>query len=562
MKRKVCMAMAALLLAGSVPVYGADITLKDVPHTFTAKVGTTEFKKDGEAQPLDVAVYLKDGYTMLPLRTFMTAALEKTSINWENDLAYVFWGRQILVFDLKGNRILVDGTELPVSGKMEVKDGRVFVPLRNWGNILNACGFHVGENDIIWNSVSRTAAVRVTVPTAEITDETEKPDFAGTGEPAAYSMEMTTAYDHMESLGNGLFLAQKFDIAVAKPGLMPSDNDTVRYLMDAEGNILQTYDTGTDRVMRGVGENAFKISRVGNVDTYYGTVDYEGNTVIPFEYSRVSSYAEGLAQVGKRVEENGIARRKIGYADSTGEIVIPLQFDDAADFSEGMAAVSIAKKLPNDDGVDLRLEYLYGYIDRTGEVVIDMKYWAAEPFSEGLAAVETEDGYGFIDKNGKEVIPCQYKWVGKFIDGKTFAVEKDTGKTWVIDQTGKKLNLVTEEYADYPEGDMKVNVVSEMKRVSLPGGRSESVEIYYDTEGEISEEEFLLRERVSEGLVAYQNGDTEKYGYIDKDGTWIISPAFDWAEPFEDGYAIVANEITLPDGTADVEWGIIEHPDK
>ena len=562
MKKFVCMAMAAMLTMGAVPAYGMDIALKDVSHTFTAKVGTTEFKKDGEAQPLDVAVYLKDGYTMLPLRTFMTAALEGTSIRWEKDLAYVFWGRQILAFDMKGNRILVDGTELPVSGKMEVKDGRVFIPLRNWGNILNACGFTVGEDDIIWDSASRTATVHVAVPTAEITDETEKPDFVGTGEMAEYSMKMTTAYDHMESLGNGLFLAQKFDIAITKPGLMPSDNGTVRYLLDAEGNILQTYDTGTDRVMRDAGEEAFKVCRVGNVDTYYGTVDYEGNTVIPFEYSRVNSYAEGLAQVVKRVEENGIARRKIGYADSTGEIVIPIQFDDAADFSEGMAAVSIAKKLPNDDGVDLRREFLYGYIDQTGKVVIDMNYLAAEPFSEGLAAVRTEEGYGFVDKNGKEVIPCQYKWVGKFIDGKTFAVEKDTDKTWVIDETGKKLKRIAEEYADYPKGDMQVNVVSEMKRVFLPGGRSEGVEIYYDTEGEISEEEFLLRERVSEGLVAYQNDNTEKYGYTDKDGKWIISPAFDWAEPFEDGYAIVANEITLENGTEDVEWGIIRHPNK
>ena len=70
MKKLVCMALSAALLAGSVPAYAADYITK-VPHTFTARVGTTEFTKDGAAQPLDVPIYIKDGYTMLPLRTFI-----------------------------------------------------------------------------------------------------------------------------------------------------------------------------------------------------------------------------------------------------------------------------------------------------------------------------------------------------------------------------------------------------------------------------------------------------------------------------------------------------------
>ena len=48
MKKLVCMALSAALLAGSVPAYAADYITK-VPHTFTARVGTTEFTKDGAA---------------------------------------------------------------------------------------------------------------------------------------------------------------------------------------------------------------------------------------------------------------------------------------------------------------------------------------------------------------------------------------------------------------------------------------------------------------------------------------------------------------------------------
>ena len=74
MKKIFCMALSAALLAGSVPAYAAEESLfTKTPHTFTARVGTTEFTKDGTAQPLDVPIYIKDSYVMLPLRTFMKA---------------------------------------------------------------------------------------------------------------------------------------------------------------------------------------------------------------------------------------------------------------------------------------------------------------------------------------------------------------------------------------------------------------------------------------------------------------------------------------------------------
>ena len=52
MKKIFCMALSAALLAGSVPAYAAEESLfTKTPHTFTARVGTTEFTKDGTAQP-------------------------------------------------------------------------------------------------------------------------------------------------------------------------------------------------------------------------------------------------------------------------------------------------------------------------------------------------------------------------------------------------------------------------------------------------------------------------------------------------------------------------------
>ena len=106
MKKIFCMALSAALLAGSMPAYAAEESLfTKTPHTFTARVGTTEFTKDGKAQPLDVAIYTKNGYTMLPLRTFMNAVLQIHPKNmiWDGkkQTATVLYGAYILIFDLK-----------------------------------------------------------------------------------------------------------------------------------------------------------------------------------------------------------------------------------------------------------------------------------------------------------------------------------------------------------------------------------------------------------------------------------------------------------------------------
>ena len=98
--------------------------------------------------------------------------------------------------------------------------------------------------------------------------------------------------------------------------------------------------------------------------------------------------------------------------------------------------------------------------------------------------------------------------------------------------------------------------------VNLPDGDHEHVRRYFDETGEISYETYLLKAGLSEGLAPYRDEQTKKYGYVNESGAWVIAPAFDVAEKFEDGYAVVQNEITLADGTKDVEWGIIRNPNR
>ena len=554
MKKLVCMALSAALLAGSVPAYAADYITK-VPHTFTAKVGTMEFTKDGAVQPLDVPIYIKDGYTMLPLRTFMKAALgEKSQMAWDNETkaATVAFGGNLIRFSIKENTIAKNGKDLPVWGKMEVKDGRVFVPLRNWSGILQSIGYLMEEGDITWDSTTKLATVRAVEQKLDPSNGLEKPALSGKGAQASYAVALSTQYDEIEPLGDGYFLAQKCtgETNIGLGHSSASGIKNVRYLLDGKGKVLHTYDTGTDVTMWGGGEQTLLVGRNTENDFGNGAIDWEGNTVIPFVYLYVDFFSEGMAAVK---DENGM-----GFVNRNGEVVIPLQFEEAKPFSDGLAVVK--KK----DGT-------YAYIDKTGKIVIDAaNYRHVESFSEGLAMVRSSDARraGFIDQTGKEVIPCQYRWAGYFRNGATYASDAE-GKNWLIDKAGKKLKRIADaEYLVYADDDrtkpnqQKNGMAMTEEIVNLPDGDHEHVRRYFDETGEISYETYRLKKGLSEGLAPYWDATAKKYGYVNESGTWVIAPAFDAAERFQDGYAVVANEIKLADGTKDVEWGIIQNPNR
>ena len=561
MKKKLCMAMAAMMIASSVSAFGAESTFAQIPHTFTAKVGTTEFKKDGEAKPLDVPVYIKDGYTMLPLRTFMNAALEKATMHWENGTADVLYGTHIFTFDVKNNKIMKNGTELSVSGKMEVRDGRVFVPLRNWGNILQALGYIVEDGDITWDNMTKLATIHAVEQKLDLSNGLEKPVINGEGQEAEFALKMTTDYDELENVGDGNFITQKHpeDVFGVDQGL--KSPGTVYSLLDVETGEVKTYAAKNSFEDLGNGWLLMEARTGGNnVDAITDRNGVAKTTLRP----RIT---EGMSDGMILVEENG----KYGFyplSETEGEYIEP-QYEDAKGFSEGLAAVCL-KDEAYWEAVDGVPEYIrnieWGYIDKTGKLAIDAKYTNAEPFYEGLAKVRTEQGVGYINQKGNEVIPCQYRWGGYYKDGMTYVTDYENN-TWLIDTKGEKLKLIAEgKYVLYAEDD--VDEVNEHKNgilfmeniVDLPDGDHAHVRTYYNETGQISYEEYQLKKDLSEGLAPLYDKEAKKYGYVDENGVQIIPPSFDKAEPFEDGYAIVANEVILENGEEDVEWGIIKAP--
>lgn len=546
MKKIFCMALSAALLAGSVPAYAAEESLfTRTPHTFTAKVGTTEFTKDGEAQPLDVPIYIKDGYVMLPLRTFMQALDEDAELAWSNGtkLAEVTLHDFTLTFDINGNRIWAKVGQLPVFGQMEVRDGRVFVPLRDWEGVLKCFSRYVVDADALsWDAAAKTATVQLTELTAATKNDTSS--VKGTGEAAVFGIPLTERYDDIESIGGDYFIAKKYvngegDILGAPQKYENWQADW--FLLDQQGKVLLQYDSKEVLSMKNGGDGFLRLNRRYRTDMI---LDRKGNTQFTFDYHEIDRFSEGLAMV------MDYEKGKCGYVNTKGEEVIPLSFESADSFSEGLAAASVES--PKQEG-----ETLWGYIDKTGNWVIKPQYGRAYAFQDGLAMVEdTDRNIGYIDKTGKVVVPLRYSEITDFWNGKAFAKEK-SGEVFLIDTTGKKLKSVTT--GKYMSGGGNGIISIEAEEQVAPG-RTEYVKLYFDENGRISEQDAEWRMRLSEGLAPYQDKKTGKYGYVGEDGTWVIAPAFDSAKGFRDGYAVVSKKITLANGKEDVQWGTVCHP--
>ena len=548
MKKLVCMALSAALLAGSVPAYAADYITK-VPHTFTARVGTTEFTKDGAAQPLDVAIYTKNGYTMLPLRTFMQALDADAELVWEDgiQLAKVTMQDYTLSFDITGNRIWRNSSLLPSFGQMEVKDGRVFVPLRDWEGVLQGNSRYIVDADALsWDAETKTAAVQLTELTAATANDTSS--VKGTGEAAVFGIPLTDRYDDIKSIGGDYFIAEKYvntdgDILGAPQEYENQQADW--FLLNQQGKVLLQYSNKDVLRLRGYGDGFLRLNKRDGTSQI---LDMEGNTQFADDYHVIDSFSEGLAMVMDYKE------RKSGYINAKGEEVISLSSYSADAFSEGLAAVGV--DLPKEEGTQ-SAETRYGYIDKKGGWVIEPKYRDAFAFRDGLAKVEdTDRNIGYIDKTGKEVIPLRYNKITDFWNGKAFAQEK-SGEVILIDTTGKKLkSIITGKYLD----DCGNGIISTEVSEQVAPGRVEYVKLYFDENGRISKEDARWRMRLSEGLAPYQDEKTGKYGYVGEDGTWVIAPTFDFARDFKDGYAVVSKKVTLANGKEDVQWGTVCHP--
>jgi len=126
--------------------------------------------------------------------------------------------------------------------------------------------------------------------------------------------------------------------------------------------------------------------------------------VIPFEYSEVYSFSEGLALVyndGKHgfIDKTGTMKISCNKFRARPDICYPF-YHSGMGFKEGLAVVSTV------GGRHIK----FGYIDKFGNEVITPKYDAVRDFSCGLAVVGFADNSLGCDSYGASA--CKWGFIG------------------------------------------------------------------------------------------------------------------------------------------------------
>ena len=142
-----------------------------------------------------------------------------------------------------------------------------------------------------------------------------------------------------------------------------------------------------------------------NYDYKYGAYTIEGELAVPFKYSKLKPFKEGLSCFESQTDKGYL----YGYLTPNGEEVIPARYQEASSFSEGAACIGIRNGWHTD----------YGYIDNKGAEIIAPGYDRARDFSEGIAMVKKGGKWFGIDikENILFTLPKDIEPEGNFHEG-------------------------------------------------------------------------------------------------------------------------------------------------
>lgn len=120
-------------------------------------IGNPELLKDGAVgYTADVAPYLSNGFTMLPLRALLEISNPDLEIKWNSidQSVYTYVDQRRISIKLGDDFYQKVTTRIPLSTPAEMKDGRIFISLRDWMNIME-----LEESQLDWNSETKTVTL-------------------------------------------------------------------------------------------------------------------------------------------------------------------------------------------------------------------------------------------------------------------------------------------------------------------------------------------------------------------------------------------------------------------
>jgi hypothetical protein len=158
LRRKALAAVFALFLMMSLPslAYGAVV--------FT--VGSTIFSVGGSEQSMDVAPYIDNGRSYLPVRYAAEAVgVAPSDVAWNSTTSQVVItnGARSIILTVGGKTLILNGVAIPMDAAPEIVSGRIMLPVRFLAQALGV--------DIAWDPIDRTVTIGgLVIPVSDQSD--------------------------------------------------------------------------------------------------------------------------------------------------------------------------------------------------------------------------------------------------------------------------------------------------------------------------------------------------------------------------------------------------------
>ncbi|MFN8575629.1 MAG: WG repeat-containing protein [Candidatus Sericytochromatia bacterium] len=329
--------------------------------------------------------------------------------------------------------------------------------------------------------------------------------------------------------------------------------------------------------------NSFSNGLAGvRIDDKWGFINENGETVIKFQFDEVQKFSDGLASV----KING----KWGVINQKGNVIIKPEHTFISEFNNGIAELNhdsivnrqgkiLNKKryqsvnIYNTEMVIIENNYKYGFMDRNGRVIKNPIFDSLSNFVNGLASFVLNKKLGIIDKKGKILVyPIKADLIEEFYNG--LAKVKLNGKWGFINSSG---NIIIKPQYDnifnFKDGLAKVHKIeNNVLKVGFINKKGDLVKPFrLASNCEIEEQTIskkYIHKKLNNNYIFYdENGNSHttnkfnyvecfnenfakvsligKWGFIDKKGSIVIKPKYDWVKLFKYGLNIVSDEESI-----------------
>lgn len=290
------------------------------------------------------------------------------------------------------------------------------------------------------------------------------------------------------------------------------ENDKYGYI-NSNGQIVinPIYDEAEDFNMEGtavvfVDREYFLINKRGErISNKYQLMDFR------FQDNGVIETING-GEVSDFLGYNSVSGGKKGYINLKGEVII-----ENGKYDEIGWGGSLGFK---DSKIEqIKLNGKYGLIDNTGKVLIEPIYESIEKneYSK-IAKVKFNNKYGILNFNGDIIVPINYSEIrGSFSKHSGFISAFKDNNTYLINRKGqivktyeKKMYIGNFDDGIYRLGDPDIKKMGLIDSLGNP----------------ITDFIFDNISSINNGLAMFTDGQTKKYGFIDKSGKIVIKAKY------------------------------------